>query len=121
MATATKEKKAKKAKRTKEEKKRLIIKILLIALGVIAGIAVVMAITNIGVTRSLVKMTKTYDAVKYEDRIVPEKDENGGWVFKTDRELRVMHLTDIHFGSGFMSYSKDKMAINAVATNKPCY
>lgn len=116
MATATKEKKAKRVKRTKEEKKRLIIKILLIALGVIAGIAVVMAITNIGVTRSLVKMTKTYDAVKYEDRIVPEKDENGGWVFKTDRELRVMHLTDIHFGSGFMSYSKDKMAINAVAT-----
>lgn len=115
MAEVTKAKKVKKAKRTKEQKKKLTIKILLVVIGVIVGIALITAITNIGVTNSLMKITETYEAVEYTDRIAPEKDAEGNWVFKTDRELRVMHLTDVHIGGGYMSYSKDKMAINAVA------
>lgn len=106
----------KKAKLTKAEKKKKVGKAFLVFLGIIIGIAAVTAITNMGVVNSCINKTKEYEPVEIEDRIVPVKDEDGGWVFKTDRELRVMQLTDIHIGGGYMSFEKDKMAINAVAT-----
>lgn len=100
----------------KKTKKKKVGKILLIILGVIVGIAFVTAITNIGVVSSCLNKVEEYSAVETDDRIIPEMDENGNWVFTTDRELRIMQLTDIHIGGGFMSVGKDKMAINAVAT-----
>lgn len=116
MAMVTKAKKEKKAKLTKAEKKKRLKKAFFCVLGAIVGIGAVLALTNMGVVNSCIKKTEEYKAIEYDDRVVPVKDENGGWVFKTDRELRVMQLTDVHFGGGFMSYEKDNMAINAVAT-----
>ena len=45
----------------------------------------------------------------------PEIDENGICYFVTDGDFRVMQLTDIHIGGGFLSTAKDKKAINALA------
>ena len=36
--------------------------------------------------------------------------------FTTDRDLKIMQLTDIHLGGGWLSLKKDSQAINAVAT-----
>ena len=48
---------------------------------------------------------------------------DGCWNIITDDELRVMQLTDVHLGAGWMSVGKDAKALNAVAsmitTEKP--
>lgn len=47
---------------------------------------------------------------------MPVKDENGYQTFVTDGQLRVMQLTDVHIGGGFLSSKTDSLAMNAVAT-----
>lgn len=103
-----------KEKKTKKGKKALII------LGSILGVllvfvGVVTLISVIG-NKANTERAQSYDPVVLEDRIVPEKDENGYWTFTADRDLKVMQLTDVHIGGGWMSLKKDSMAINAVAT-----
>ncbi len=102
-----------KEKKTKKSRKGLII------FGSIVGvlavfIGVVVMISVIG-NKANTNRAASYDPVVLEDRIVPEKDENGYWTFTTDRDLKVMQLTDVHIGGGWMSLKKDSMAINAVA------
>ena len=46
---------------------------------------------------------------------MPVEDENGYWTFTTDRDFKVVQLTDVHIGAGFMSHGKDLKALNAVA------
>jgi len=57
---------------------------------------------------------ESFEQVVYENQLVPTEDADG-WVFKTDRPLKVVQLTDIHIGGGSMSLDKDKKAMNAVA------
>lgn len=58
---------------------------------------------------------KSFEEVKYEaDRLVPALDEDGHYTFTTDREFKVMQLSDIHLGGGLFSYKRDKKAIYEV-------
>lgn len=57
----------------------------------------------------------TFSAVEYENRLEPKHDDDGSVYFTSDRDFKVMKLTDIHFCGGFLSANKDKMAINAIA------
>jgi predicted MPP superfamily phosphohydrolase len=61
------------------------------------------------------KKIESFEQVKIENRIVPVEDENGYWTFTTDRDFKVVQLTDVHIGAGFMSHGKDLKALNAVA------
>ena len=56
----------------------------------------------------------TFSAVEVEDALTPVL-ENGEYFFTTDRDFKVMQLTDVHIGGGFLSRKDDKMAINAIA------
>lgn len=56
----------------------------------------------------------SFDQVAYENQLVPTEDADG-WVFTTDRDFKVVQLTDIHIGGGLMSIEKDQKAMNAVA------
>ena len=92
-------------------------KIILLALVcVVIVIAAVVAGVNYMMLQSLVRLGNSYDKVEYENQLTPEKDENGNWYFTTDGDFKVMHLTDIHIGGGFISKDVDEKAINAVAT-----
>ena len=64
---------------------------------------------------SLIEKGNSYKKLEFENQLVPEKDESGSWCFTTDGEFKVMHLTDIHIGGGFLSKSVDEKALNAVA------
>ncbi len=99
----------------KQNKKGRGKKVLLSIISVIIIIAVVTAVVNTCLVSSVTKKASSYKPVETEDKLVPTQDKNGNWVFTTDRDFRVMHLTDVHIGGGYMSYSKDKMAVNAVA------
>lgn len=91
-------------------------KVLLIAVLVVALIAAVVAGLNVLSVQKLLYQGSTYAKVEFENQLTPEKDENGNWYFTTDGEFKVMHLTDIHIGGGFLSKDVDEKALNAVAT-----
>lgn len=97
------------------KKKRKVKKVLLIILAVIAVVAAVTAIVNTVLYNANLKRISEYPPVVNENAVKPEKDENGVYSFTTDRELKIVDLTDIHIGGGWMSFKKDRMAFNAVA------
>ena len=97
-------------------KHKKIKKILIVSVFIIAVIAVVIAGLNYYAVQNLLEKGNTYNKVEIENQFVPGKDENGNWYFTTDGDFKVMHLTDIHIGGGFMSKSVDEKALNAVAT-----
>lgn len=110
MNTATKE-----VRKVKKGKGKTLLKVSGIIFGVIVLIAAVVALTNFITTNANIKKAESYKKVAYENQLVPEQDENGYWTFTTDKELKVMQLTDVHIGGGFLSSKKDSMAMNAVA------
>lgn len=90
-------------------------KVILIILAVIAVIAAVTAIVNTALYNANLERINEYSPVVNENAVKPEKDADGVYTFTTDRELKILDLTDIHIGGGWMSFSKDRMAFNAVA------
>ena len=98
------------------EKSKKSKKVLPIIISVIVVIAVLVAVLNYSSVQNLLKIGSSYDKVQYENQLVPQKDENGYWYFTTDGDFKVMHLTDIHIGGGFLSKDVDRQALNAVAT-----
>ena len=100
----------------KKEKGKNAKKRFLITVSVILVVAVVVTCANLLVFNNLMKKGASYDAVEYENQLIPQKDENGNWYFTTDGDFKVMHLTDIHIGAGWMCNGKDEKALNAVAT-----
>ena len=95
-------------------------KITLIILAVILAIVIVLCvfgcIANPILNKGHMENVNSISKVEYENQLVPQRDADGVWTFTTDNDLRVMQLTDVHIGAGWMSTSKDTMAINAVAT-----
>lgn len=104
---ATKEIRKKRAKRA-----LIITGIVLASIIVIVG---VLAIVNVVGNSANVAKAESFDKVEYDNQLVPVEDENGYWTFVTDRDFKILQLTDIHIGGGFMSLKKDSWALNAVA------
>ena len=91
-------------------------KVILILVCAVVIIASVIAGANYMALQNLISLGNSYEKIEFENQLTPEKDENGNWYFTTDGDFKVMHLTDIHIGGGFMSKDVDEKAINAVAT-----
>ena len=98
---------ARKSKKAKKRFMRLI--------SAVCAVAVVIAVLNCFSVKKMLDQISTYNKVEFENQLTPQKDENGNWVFTTNGDFKVMHLTDIHIGGGFMSKEVDKKALNAVA------
>ncbi len=91
-------------------------KTLLIVISVVIVLAIAIAGLNFLSLQNLVKTGNSYKKLEIENQLVPQKDENGYWYFTTDGDFKVMHLTDIHIGGGFLSKTVDEKALNAIAT-----
>lgn len=89
---------------------------LLIFISVIIVLGIVIAGLNLLSVQNLLKKGSSYNNVEIENQLVPEKDENGNWYFTTDEDFKIMHITDIHIGGGFMTKGVDEKAFNAIAT-----
>ncbi|MBQ6931130.1 MAG: metallophosphoesterase [Clostridia bacterium] len=88
-------------------------------LGCIAAVIVLITVVTLAVNLSLsdkiIKLANTFETVEIENQLVPEKDANGYYTFTTDENFKVVQITDVHIGGGWMSAKKDEMALNAVA------
>lgn len=82
-----------------------------------------LAVANRINERAMHEYIDSFGAVEHESQLKPEFDENGAPYFVTDGDFKVMQITDVHIGGGFLSVTEDKKAINAVAamitTEKP--
>ncbi len=105
-----------KEKSPKTKKKgKLVLKILAAILVVIIALVGVAAIANMAGNKGNIEKIAAFESAAKENQLVPERDENGNWTFTTDEDFKVIQLTDVHIGGGFMSLKKDAMALNAVA------
>lgn len=75
----------------------------------------IVAMSNVIGNKGNIEKIAAFESAAKENQLVPEKDEKGNWTFTTDEDFKVLQLTDIHIGGGFMSLKKDAMALNAVA------
>ncbi len=91
------------------------IKITIIVLGVIVVLVCINMIMNTISNKKNSDFALSFTPVKNENAVIPQKDADGNWTFTTDNNLKVLHLTDIHIGGGWLSASKDSLALNAVA------
>ncbi len=95
-------------------------KVILWIIGVIIGFnlvcAAVFSILNAVSVKANTELAASFETIDNPDAVAPVKSENGNWVFQTDRDLKVLQLTDVHLGGGCLSSKKDAMAINAVAS-----
>ena len=83
------------------------------------GIFLILNAVNYGVSLHLRHYINSFDPVDYSDtdRVVPEIDpETGYYTFTTDRDLRIMMLTDIHLGGGLWSTAQDRKTVYEVIT-----
>lgn len=90
-------------------------KVPLIIISAVLAIAVIITGLNLLTVQKLLEKGSTYKKVQFENQLIPEKDENGNWYFTTDGDFKVMHITDVHIGGGFLSKGYDEKALNAVA------
>lgn len=93
-------------------------KLFKVILFILIGLAVVfggIAIANRVSARAVHEYIDSFSAVELENQLQPMTDEDGNSYFITDGDFKVMQLTDVHIGGSFISFNKDKMAINAVA------
>lgn len=99
----------------KKSKGKKVLKVLGIILAVIVILVGIAAVVNVIGNKGNIEKIAAFESIAREEQLVPEKDENGYWTFTTDEDFKVMQLTDVHIGGGFMSLKKDAMALNAVA------
>lgn len=100
----------------KEKKKgKKFLKVMAVILSVIVLFFAVTAVISVVTNKANTEKAQSFETVQIENQLVPEKDENGYWTFTTDREFKVIQLTDVHIGGGWLSGKKDAMALNAVA------
>ena len=104
------------AEKVKKSRGKKALKVILIIVLVIALLVCACGVVNQIAASSHKNLAKSLEAVSYENQLVPELDSNGNYTFVTDGDFKVMQLTDIHIGAGFMSTQKDNMAINAVSS-----
>lgn len=86
----------------------------------VASLAALTAIVNTVLYNLNMKRVNEYSAVVNPDAVLPVLEDNGEYAFITDRELKIVTLTDVHIGGGWMSFNKDRMAFNTVASLVTC-
>lgn len=104
-----------KSKKTPKQRFKIFLKVLLIIVLVIALLCGILASVSAIGLKSNSNFIETIETVSFDNQLEPVLDDNGCYTFTTDDHFKVVQLTDVHIGGGFLSIKKDSMAINAVA------
>lgn len=97
------------------KKGKIALKIIVSLVLIVAIVFGCLALVNIAGIKSNKNFINSVEPVSYENQLEPALDENGRYTFVTDEEFKILQLSDIHIGAGFMSIKKDNLALNAVA------
>lgn len=102
-------------RKIKKRKSKTALKILGIIVAVIAVLSCIGMIATAVSSKANMQLASSFSKVENADQILPDY-KDGYWTFTTDRDLKIVQLTDVHIGGGWMSAKKDSLAINAVAS-----
>ncbi|MCR5041860.1 MAG: metallophosphoesterase [Clostridia bacterium] len=106
--------------KVKKEKKKgrgkLALKIILIVLAAIVLFVGVTAVVTAVAAKAHLSEVAKIEPVHYDYQLQPYRDDDGSWYFTSSSDFKVVQLTDVHIGGGWMCISKDSSAINAVAS-----
>ena len=94
---------------------KIFLKVIAVILCLILVFGIVSLFANMGYNKKMTEYAASFEAVKIENQLIPEKDSDGNWTFITDRDLKIMQLTDVHLGGGWIPKKNDTLALNAVA------
>ena len=97
----------------KKSKKGILLKAVAAFVAIIVVISGVIAVANTVVLNSGIKKAQSFPEVGCELNF--EDKGNGVWNIYSDKEIKVLQLTDVHLGGGWMSTKNDAMSLNAVA------
>ncbi len=86
--------------------------VFVLTLAVIFGTITLLNVKN---AEEMKEYIDTFKTEKLDNALTPSTDEHGNSYFTTDGDFKVLHLTDIHLGGGFLNNETDKKSINAVA------
>ena len=100
----------------KKNRGKKFLKVISIILAVIIILGITGSVVNAVGCNAQLKNVANFKSVKYDNQLIPQKDEDNVWTFTTDDDFKVIQFTDVHIGGGWMSTSKDTMALNAVAS-----
>ncbi len=89
-------------------------KVLKIILCVIAFVCVATVIANTLCMKQMIKNAESFPESGCK-KITFENYDNGCYNITADGDFKVMQLTDVHIGGGWLSVTEDKKALNAVA------
>ncbi len=99
-----------KRKKRRRRAKRILLSILC---ALLAFFIITTAIGMIGV-KSNINKAEQFPAVDIP--LKAENVSNGVWnIYSGNKDMKIVQLTDVHIGGGWLSTKKDSMAINAVA------
>ena len=100
---------------TKKKRRKIALKIFigfLVILALFVGITTMISVIGV---QSNINKAHNYGSAGCA-QLEYSVEDNGYVNIKSDKGLKVMQLTDVHIGGGWMSIKKDAMAINTVAT-----
>ena len=92
------------------------LKIVGIILAIIVCFILIVSLVSVIGNNANMKYARSLSEVEQDDPLdAPYIDEETGYyTFTSDREFKILQLTDVHIGGGAFSLRKDIMAINAV-------
>ena len=92
------------------------LKIVGIILAIIVCFILIVSLVSVIGNNANMKYARSLSKVEQDDPLdAPYIDEETGYyTFTSDREFKILQLTDVHIGGGAFSLRKDIMAINAV-------
>lgn len=102
-----------KKKRRVNGKKVMIVFGIVLAVFVVIGIAGTIA--NKVYIKNAVEYIKTFEPATPQEKLTIEKDTDGYYTIISDRDVKIVQLTDIHLGGGWMSKKDDYKVINTIA------
>ena len=105
--------KKEKSPEKKKNRKKKVLRVLGCILAFILVFAIVTTCVSLVGIKSNTNKAKLFPAVGCD--LSFENAGNGVWNIRSDKELKVLQLTDVHIGAGWLSIRKDSMALNAVA------
>ncbi len=98
----------------KNKKSKIFLKVLAVFLAIIVAFIGITTIITIAGLNSNIKKANSFPAVENKE-LKFENVSDGVWNIYSDRGLKVLQLTDVHLGGGWLSHKKDAMSMNAVA------
>lgn len=103
------------SKKKKGRGKRVFLRVLAVFFAVlVAFIGVTAIMTVVGLNANLKKVA-SFPPAAGGTALTLNNYADGCWDIQKDGDIKVLQLTDIHLGGGWMSRGKDAMALNAVA------